>query len=135
LWWTTSSSIWARLKTAAASQSRRRIRSGHCGGGERFPGPGGSGLGPCQHHGQPDDQPDAGEQTNINLLSLTLANAAGEVHDFSNSAEYTWTIAKTTTGVIGFDPAAFNLNGLSFSNAWGRGISRSSWPTRATTSC
>src|SRR4029078_11490941 len=58
----------------------------------------------------------------INITSLKLDNTAGDVHDFSNTAEYTWTIAKTNTGVIGFDPAAFNLDGTAFSNPLGSGF-------------
>src|SRR5262245_10891473 len=63
-----------------------------------------------------------GNKFTIKITSLTLANAAGVVHDFDNTADYTWTIAKTTTGITGFDPAVFNLDSASFSNALGSGL-------------
>lgn len=53
----------------------------------------------------------------LRLASLTPANTAGPVHDFSSSTEYFWTIVQTTEGIVGFDPAAFTLNSASFSNA------------------
>jgi uncharacterized repeat protein (TIGR01451 family) len=59
---------------------------------------------------------------NIKITSLTLANAAGNVHDFSNGSDYLWTILQTTTGISGFDPAAFNLDTTAFTNALGSGI-------------
>jgi len=58
----------------------------------------------------------------IRITSLTLANAAGVVHDFDSSADYTWTIVKTTGGITGFDPAVINLDSASFSNALGSGL-------------
>jgi len=61
----------------------------------------------------------SGSKFNINITSLDLANAAGNVHDFDNTTEYTWTILKTTTGITGFNSAAFNLNTSAFSNPLG----------------
>lgn len=57
----------------------------------------------------------------IDIHSLTLANAAGQVHDFNNTSEYTWTILKTTGGITGFDPAAITLTTSGFSNPLGLG--------------
>jgi uncharacterized repeat protein (TIGR01451 family) len=62
-----------------------------------------------------------GSKFTIAITSLTLANAPGDVNDFDNTAEYTWTIVKTTTGITGFDAAAINLDTSSFSNALGNG--------------
>ena len=58
----------------------------------------------------------------INITSLTLANAPGNVADFDNGQDYTWTILKTTTGITGFDPAAIDLNTSAFSNPLGNGL-------------
>src|SRR6185295_5828219 len=64
----------------------------------------------------------SGNKFNIDITSLTLADAAGNVHDFDNTQSYTWRILKTTTGITGFDPAAFNLNTGNFSNPLGTGV-------------
>jgi uncharacterized repeat protein (TIGR01451 family) len=63
----------------------------------------------------------SGNKFNINITSLTLANAAGVVHDFDNAVEYTWTILKTTTGISGFNAAAFNLDVSGMANNLGNG--------------
>lgn len=60
-----------------------------------------------------------GSKFNINITSLTLANSAGNVHDFDNTSDYTWTILTTTSGISGFDATAFNLNTSGFSNPLG----------------
>jgi uncharacterized repeat protein (TIGR01451 family) len=63
----------------------------------------------------------SGDKFNIDITSLTPANAAGNVHDFDNSTDYTWTILKTTGGITGFDAAAFNVLASNFSNPLGAG--------------
>ena len=57
----------------------------------------------------------------VNITSLTLANAPGAVSDFNNTRSYTWSIAHTTTGVIGVSPGAIMLNTAGFANSLGKG--------------
>ena len=64
----------------------------------------------------------SGNKFTVKITSLTLANAAGVVHDFDNNSDYTWTVVTTTTGITGFDPAVINLDSASFSNALGSGL-------------
>src|SRR5205823_1368288 len=59
---------------------------------------------------------------NLDLTSLTLADAAGPISGFNNSAEYTWRIVHATAGITGFDPAKFSLNTSSFASAIGNGL-------------
>jgi autotransporter-associated beta strand protein len=59
---------------------------------------------------------------NIDIASLNLADTAGSVSDFDNTMIYTWSIAKTTAGITGFDPNAFTLNAGGFSNSLGNGV-------------
>lgn len=54
---------------------------------------------------------------NVNVRSLTLANANGNAANFNQSTDYLWTILRVTGTIFGFDPAAFNLNTSTFSNA------------------
>ncbi len=63
----------------------------------------------------------SGSKFNIDITSLTLANAAGAVSDFDNTNSYSWVIASTTTGVTGFDTNAFALNTAGFVNSLGSG--------------
>lgn len=63
----------------------------------------------------------SGDKFNIKITSLTLANAAGGVHDFADANDYVWTILTTSGGISGFDPAAFNLDVSGFSNPLGSG--------------
>jgi autotransporter-associated beta strand protein/parallel beta-helix repeat protein len=63
-----------------------------------------------------------GNKFTIDIKSLTLASAAGNVHDFDNTQDYVWTIATASGGVTGFDVAAFNLQTSNFSNPLGNGL-------------
>jgi fibronectin-binding autotransporter adhesin len=62
-----------------------------------------------------------GSKFTLDITSLTLANAAGTVSDFDNTASYTWTIAQTTSGITGFDTNAFALTTSGFANSLGGG--------------
>jgi hypothetical protein len=48
---------------------------------------------------------------NINLWSLASLSpdVDGDALNFDNLSSYSWTLAQTTDGVIGFDPANFNI--------------------------
>jgi fibronectin-binding autotransporter adhesin len=63
----------------------------------------------------------AGSKFTIDITSLSLADAAGPVSDFNNTATYAWSIAKTTGSIMGFDPKAFTLNTAGFANSLGEG--------------
>src|SRR5262249_38727906 len=64
----------------------------------------------------------SGSKFNIDITSLTLADTAGDVAVFDNTANYSWRILKTTTGITSFDPTAFNLNAAgTFGNSLGGG--------------
>lgn len=52
----------------------------------------------------------------LKVTSLTLANAAGNVHDFDASRDYSWRILSATDGISGFDPAAIEVKVTGFSN-------------------
>ena len=52
----------------------------------------------------------------INITSLDLANNPGDAVNFDPNANYNWLIAQFGTAVSGFDPSAFTLNTLGFSN-------------------
>jgi len=58
---------------------------------------------------------------NLNIASLTPANATGLLTNFDNTATYVWTIASASGGITGFNAAAFNLNTSSFQNSLGAG--------------
>ena len=59
----------------------------------------------------------SGSKFNVNLATLTLANAVGEMANFNNTLAYAWAIATASGGITGFDAAAFNLNTAGFANA------------------
>src|ERR1035437_5987178 len=63
----------------------------------------------------------SGSPFTINLTSLTAGDVAGPVFDFDNTANYEWSIIKTTTGITGFDPSKFVLNTAGFANSLGDG--------------
>jgi autotransporter-associated beta strand protein len=63
----------------------------------------------------------SGSKFVLDITSLTLADVAGSVPDFDNTATYAWSIAKTTTGITGFDPHNFTLNTANFANGLGDG--------------
>ncbi len=63
----------------------------------------------------------SGSKFNIKIVSLTPANAAGQVTNFDNTVTYIWTIATASGGISGFDPIKFNLITNSFQNALGAG--------------
>ncbi len=52
----------------------------------------------------------------ITLSSLTPSDLAGDVINFNSAANYTYIIASTTTGVIGFSADKFTLNTAGFRN-------------------
>jgi fibronectin-binding autotransporter adhesin len=58
---------------------------------------------------------------NLNLVSLTTANADGVLTNFDNTATYIWTIASTSGGITGFNAANFNINASGFQNSLGAG--------------
>jgi len=58
----------------------------------------------------------SGNPFTINLTSLTLGNVAGEVSDFSASANYAFTFVTTTGGISGFATEAFDLDTSAFQN-------------------
>jgi len=55
-------------------------------------------------------------QFNLNLLSLTSLNSAGNVIDFNSSVNTSYTIASASGGISGFDPSRFSINAGGFSN-------------------
>lgn len=55
---------------------------------------------------------------NIQITSLSLANIAGDVHDFADLVSYSWVIASASGGITGFDPTAFNLDVAGFQNSF-----------------
>ncbi len=57
-----------------------------------------------------------GSPMTIYVTSRTLADALGLVSDFNNGTQYSWSIAKTTTGITGFDTNAFVIDSSGFSN-------------------
>ncbi|MBP9914439.1 MAG: autotransporter-associated beta strand repeat-containing protein [Opitutaceae bacterium] len=60
----------------------------------------------------------SGTPFTVFLTSLTAGNTAGEVFDFNPSANYAFTLATTTSGIIGFDADAFELNFDGFENSF-----------------
>jgi autotransporter-associated beta strand protein len=60
----------------------------------------------------------SGNKFNLNLISLDpfALNTPGEANNWDSAAEYTWRIAKTTTGLTGYDPATFNIITADFQN-------------------
>jgi len=63
-----------------------------------------------------------GSKFTIKVASLDSSTAApGEADDFDNTADYSFPIATTTGGITGFDPAKFQIDSASFSNALGFG--------------
>jgi autotransporter-associated beta strand protein len=63
----------------------------------------------------------SGSKFNLRLVSLTPANATGQVVNFDNTLTYVWTIASASGGITGFNAASFNLITTSFQNALGAG--------------
>ena len=63
----------------------------------------------------------AGSKFNLKVVSLTLANAAGQVTNFDNTITYIWTIASASGGISGFNTASFNLDTTAFQNTVGAG--------------
>ena len=57
----------------------------------------------------------------IKVSSLTLANAAGQVSGFDNTATYVWTIATASGGINGFNSSAFTIDTSLFQNTLGAG--------------
>jgi len=53
-----------------------------------------------------------GSKFNINLWSLSgvSPDASGDAFNFNAGQNYTWTIMATDLGIVGFDPAEFNIN-------------------------
>ncbi|MBM3881910.1 MAG: LEPR-XLL domain-containing protein, partial [Verrucomicrobia bacterium] len=59
---------------------------------------------------------------NLQLTSLTAANAAGSVGDFNAASTYAWEILNTTTGITGFDRSAIQVSTAAFTNPVGTGV-------------
>ena len=57
----------------------------------------------------------------LRVTSLTLANAAGDVHDFDATHTYSWRILSATGGISGFDPTTIDVTTAGFSNALASG--------------
>lgn len=53
----------------------------------------------------------------LNLQTLTAANAAGDMVNFNPQSAYAWKIASAAGGITGFDAAAFKLDSSGFTNA------------------
>ena len=62
-----------------------------------------------------------GNKFNLKIVSLTLANASGQIANFDNTVTYIWTIASASGGISGFNAANFNLIASSFQNIVGAG--------------
>ena len=60
----------------------------------------------------------SGNEFNILITSLTLANLGGNVHDFNGLNNYSWIIASASGGISGFDASDFNLNLSNFTNPY-----------------
>lgn len=54
----------------------------------------------------------------LKLVSLTPGNLPGPVTNFSAAANYSWTLASASGGILNFNPAAFSLDTTGFSNAF-----------------
>ena len=63
----------------------------------------------------------SGNKFVIDIRSLTLADTPGDVSDFNNGLSYDWRIAKTTTGITGFNATVFELLLAGYSNGLGGG--------------
>jgi fibronectin-binding autotransporter adhesin len=63
-----------------------------------------------------------GSKFNLDLSTLNLANAPGNMDSFTNTLSYAWTIVSTTDGITNFDATAFNINRSAVSNDLGSGI-------------
>jgi len=64
----------------------------------------------------------SGDKFNINLTTLTLANAAGNAANFVNTTNYNWRIADFSSAIT-LDTNVFNINVAGFSNAVAGGSS------------
>ncbi len=47
---------------------------------------------------------------------MGLGNTPGQTDGFNNTQNYTWTIGSASSGIVGFDPLAFNLDVSGFQN-------------------
>ena len=63
----------------------------------------------------------SGSKFNIKVVSLTPANAAGQVTNFDNAVTYIWTIASASGGITGFNAGYFNIDASAFQNSLGAG--------------
>jgi autotransporter-associated beta strand protein len=57
-----------------------------------------------------------GDKFNLTLISLTLANTAGDAANFDKNLSYSWKFAEISGNLIGFDSGAFNIDTSNFSN-------------------
>ena len=68
----------------------------------------------------------SGNPFTIAITSLTAGNEAGEVPNWTPDANHSYSIAATTTGVLGFSTDKFTLNTTGFSNTtngtWSLGV-------------
>jgi fibronectin-binding autotransporter adhesin len=57
-----------------------------------------------------------GNRFTLSLVSLLANNTAGDVIDFNTALNHSYTIATTSSGILGFSSNAFTLNTSGFSN-------------------
>lgn len=61
----------------------------------------------------------SGAPYHIDVTSLTLGNAPGNVYNFNPSLDYDWVIAIASGGITGFSSSAFQVDTSGFSNPFG----------------
>lgn len=52
----------------------------------------------------------------LSIQSLTPSEAHGDVHDFGNTASYSWPILRTQNGIVGFSASTVDIDISPFSN-------------------
>ena len=67
-----------------------------------------------------------GSRFTLSLVSLTAENSPGLLANFNPAQSYTFTVARATSGLLGFTPGSFALNTASFQNSatgsWSIGV-------------
>lgn len=58
----------------------------------------------------------SGNKFNIDVISLTPGNMAGDAANFDKTQSYSWKLAEVSGALSGFDPSAFNIITSGFSN-------------------
>lgn len=59
----------------------------------------------------------AGNEFTIDMTTLDLLNATGEMDGFDAASNYAWTLATAAGGITGFDASAFLLDATAFMNS------------------